>query len=257
MTNELPHITWCTTGPLAFLPIHAAGQYDRPNEKISDYAISSYTPSLSTLLDHSREPADFRGILAIGQVHTAGHTPLPGTAVELDAIRKQASNQRFTQLDGEKATIAATLEAMEEHSWVHLACHASQNTDDPTKSAFHVHDGALDLGTIRNKSIKNAGLAFLSACQTATGDEGLPEEAVHLAAGMVMAGYPSVIATMWSIHDSDAPLVAENVYKQLLEGAVPDTRKAALALHSAVGCLRDKVGVNAFSRWVPYIHMGV
>ncbi|CAE6487268.1 unnamed protein product [Rhizoctonia solani] len=51
------------------------------------------------------------------------------------------------------------------------------------------------------KSFKNKGLAFLSACQTATGDTNLPDEAVHLASGMLMAGYPSVIATMWSVMD--------------------------------------------------------
>ncbi|KAF8597919.1 hypothetical protein BDV93DRAFT_512982 [Ceratobasidium sp. AG-I] len=37
-------------------------------------------------------------------------------------------------------------------------------------------------------------------------------ECVHLAAGMLIAGYPSVIATMWSISDDDAPSVADKVY---------------------------------------------
>ncbi|KAJ6487356.1 hypothetical protein DFH09DRAFT_841575, partial [Mycena vulgaris] len=41
----------------------------------------------------------------------------------------------------------------------------------------------------------------LSACQTARGAKGLQEESVHLAAGMLLAGYRGVIATMWSIMD--------------------------------------------------------
>ncbi|THU78663.1 hypothetical protein K435DRAFT_886958 [Dendrothele bispora CBS 962.96] len=88
-------------------------------------------------------------------------------------------------------------------------------------------------------SLKNAELAVLSACETATGDENLPEEAVHLAAGMLAVGYPSVIATMWSIGDSDAPLIADKVYANLL-GPLDnsESQKAKLtpayALHEAV-----------------------
>ena len=74
---------------------------------------------------------------------------------------------------------------------------------------------------------------------------------------MLMAGYPSVIATMWSIQDEDAPLIAEKVYAELLEGGVADTRKTARALHDAVAHLRDRVGEKNFARWVPYIHIGL
>lgn len=74
---------------------------------------------------------------------------------------------------------------------------------------------------------------------------------------MLLAGYRTVIATMWSIGDRDAPMVAENIYKHLVEGGVPDSRKAALAVHKATEILRAKVGVKAFAKWAPYIHMGV
>ncbi|KAG9120234.1 hypothetical protein FRC07_004356, partial [Ceratobasidium sp. 392] len=36
-THELPHVTWCTTGPLAFLPLHAAGLYDVPHSRAFDF----------------------------------------------------------------------------------------------------------------------------------------------------------------------------------------------------------------------------
>jgi CHAT domain-containing protein len=50
-------------------------------------------------------------------------------------------------------------------------------------------DGHLEVLEIMKQKIPNADLAFLSACQTSTGDEKLPDEAVHLAAGMLAAGY--------------------------------------------------------------------
>ncbi|CAE7173235.1 unnamed protein product [Rhizoctonia solani] len=47
--GQLPHITWCLTGPLSFLPLHAAGYYDRPGAKLSDFAVSSYAPTIGAL----------------------------------------------------------------------------------------------------------------------------------------------------------------------------------------------------------------
>ncbi|KAG8737880.1 hypothetical protein FRC10_007566 [Ceratobasidium sp. 414] len=255
--GELPHITWCSTGPLAFLPLHAAGVYNRPAGKTFEFVVSSYTPTLSGLLAKPPVPEQFSGLLAVGQSVVPGFKPIPETTTELSLIQKQASSIPFTRLEGNMATSAAVLGAMEKHSWVHLACHATQDSTDPTTSAFHLYNSQLDLATIATKSLKHAGLAFLSACQTAAGDDNLPEQAVHLAAGMIIAGYSTVIATMWSINDKDAPLIAEKVYARMLEGGVPDTRKAAKALHDAVGSLRARIGEKSFVRWVPFVHLGL
>ncbi|KAG8741280.1 hypothetical protein FRC10_003028 [Ceratobasidium sp. 414] len=261
-TEQLPHITWCLTGPLAFLPLHAAGDYSTPgctlhSVVLFDHATSSYTPNLASLLVPPLDFTLFSGSATVGQTATPGFSPLPGTEAELDHISSRLNSAMpFTRLEGEKATASAVLAAMEQHSWVHLACHASQDPKKPTASAFHLHDGPLDLATITQKRLKHADLAFLSACQTATGDHDLPDEAVHLAAGMIMAGYRRVIATMWSIEDKDAPLVADRFYEYMLDESVPNRNKAAKALHYAVGCLRAEVGVKEFARWAPYIHIG-
>ncbi|CAE6460393.1 unnamed protein product [Rhizoctonia solani] len=256
--QHLPHITWCLTGPLSFLPFHAAGDYSQPKSRIFNYAVSSYIPTISALLASSPCSSNQNlSILAIGQATTLGHSPLPGTTQELAHLKAHTLNKAdYSQLTGSQATTAAVLDAMEQHNRVHLACHAHQNVNDPTKSGFHLRNGTLDLSAINRRSFKNKGLAFLSACQTATGDEKLPDEAIHLASGMLMAGYPSVIATMWSVVDDDAPLVADKVYAQLMKDGKVGNGEAGRALHYAVGELREKVGEKAFGRWVPYIHIG-
>ncbi|KAG8773021.1 hypothetical protein FRC12_002774 [Ceratobasidium sp. 428] len=256
--EELPHITWCPTGPLAFLPLHAAGDYDNPGCTLFDRVISSYAPNLSSLLVPPINQTTTSSLAAIGQSTAQGFTLLPNTRLELDQIEQFTNSfMSFTRLEGESATSMAALDAMEQHSWVHLACHASQNPMQPTASAFHLHDGPLDLATITRKQLKHADLAFLSACQTATGDHALPEEAVHLAAGMIMAGYRRVIATMWSIEDKDAPFVAGKFYAYMLDQNQPSENKAARALHYAVRSLHQNIGVGEFSRWAPYIHIGL
>ncbi|KAG8749626.1 hypothetical protein FRC12_013330 [Ceratobasidium sp. 428] len=256
--SQLPHITWCLTGPLTSLPVHAAGDYGKPDCALFDYAISSYTPNLSSLLVPPADLSRSTGMVAVSQKSTSGMETLPGTQPELDQIcLRTKDTMPFTRIDGDQATPSAVLTAMERHSWVHLACHASQNPKKPTASAFHLHGGPLDLAAITRKQLKHADLAFLSACQTATGDHDLPEEAVHLAAGMIVAGYRRVIATMWSINDEDAPLIADKFYAYMLDDTIPDVNKAAKALHFAVECLRNEVGVKEFVRWVPYIHIGL
>jgi len=78
---------------------------------------------------------------------------------------------------------------MESHGSIHLACHATQNLESPLKSGFYLHDGCLELSEIMRQKFSVRELAFLSACQMSTGAEKLSEEAVHLAAGMLAAGY--------------------------------------------------------------------
>ncbi|CAE6402489.1 unnamed protein product [Rhizoctonia solani] len=256
--ENLPHITWCPTGAMSFLPLHAAGDYNNPHSKVFEYVISSFTPTLAALL--ASTPTVLRDspkILAIGQPATPRLTPLPGTARELEYVKSHTTGRAsYLQLIGEEATTTTVLDTMEKYDWVHLACHAHQNVEDPTKSGFRLHNGTLDLSSINQRSLTNKGLAFLSACQTATGDEALPDEAIHLASGMLMAGYQSVIATMWSVVDDDAPFVADKVYAQLMQDKKIGNGEAGKALHQAVAGLREKVGEKEYSRWVPYIHIG-
>jgi CHAT domain-containing protein len=158
-----------------------------------------------------------------------------------------------------EATVEDVVTGMQECNWVHFACHGVQDIANPTKSALvlagHTH---LTLSRITKLSLPHAELAYLSACQTATGAENLPEEAVHLTAGMLFAGYRGVIGTMWSIMDNDAPKVADAVYAHVFKESDPDPTQAAIALHAAVEKLRNESKERmSFLSWVPYIHVGI
>ncbi|KAK0465793.1 CHAT domain-containing protein [Armillaria novae-zelandiae] len=270
-TTNPPRLWWCPTGPMAFLPIHAAGDYrtNEPGTKISDYVVSSYTPTVTILLDKLKKTRTFKGLLAISQPNTPGLSHLPGTEGELRKIEERANGVLVKCLRGEEATPDKVLDGMSTCNWVHMACHATQNEGNPLESTFCLHptdhphapanDGYLPLSRVITKSFPDADFAYLSACQTATGDESLSEEAVHLAAGMLMAGYQSVIATLWSIRDVDAPDIADEVYSELFKNGKPDSGNAAIALHHAVQSLRRRVENehDSFVRWVPFIHVGL
>jgi CHAT domain-containing protein len=159
-------------------------------------------------------------------------------------------------LEGHEGTKQRVMKAMSDSNWLHLACHGSQRQDEPTKSGLILEDGQLTLEEIIKLDLPDAEFAFLSACQTTTGEETLSDEAVHIAGGMLLAGYRGVIATMWSIQDDLAPEVADEFYHRIMEdGGRPNSRKAAEALYYSIQKLRKK-GVPLTS-WIPFVHLGV
>lgn len=244
-------------GPLAFLPIHAAGLYDpeETEENISDYVISSYTPTLTALLDRSQSTghSGFQ-ILAVAQPHTPHAPPIPKTVDEIERIERLVGQIPIKKLSNDQATLERVLGEMKDSDWIHLACHGRQYIKEPMKSGLLLHDKVLELSEIVNQLPPKADFAFLSACQTAKGDDELAEESAHLAAGMLLAGYRGIIASMWSIQDKDAPEVAETVYRRMLKDGKPNRREAAYGLHEAVQKLKESG--SDYSSWVPFIHIG-
>jgi CHAT domain-containing protein len=185
---------------------------------------------------------------------------LPHTAREIRCITMHAGGVPIVSLDESAATPQSVSKAMEQSEWVHLACHGEQHFGNPTESYLLLANGSkLKLSDIIKLRLENAQLAFLSACQTATGDEGLDDEAVHLAAGMLLSGYRGVIATMWKVDDEYAADIADETYRILFREYDADSTRAAEALHRAVEKVRKEraaAGDNSFS-WVPFVYFGI
>ena len=180
----------------------------------------------------------------ISQPDTPMLHPIPGTTAEVQAIERVLVNHNVQHLclESDNATVNQVKTKMDAYSCIHFACHATQDTAKPLQSRFYLHDGQLELSEIIKNQVIGADLAFLSACQTSTGDEKLAQEAVHLAGGMLAAGYRGVIATMWSIEDCYGPGIAEDFYKHLITHGADDKNNlkglssdgAAHALHYAM-----------------------
>ncbi|KAF6759271.1 CHAT domain-containing protein, partial [Ephemerocybe angulata] len=272
--KRLPRIWWCPTGALSFLPIHAAGLYGGSNlENVADYVVSSYTPTVTALTDRVKNSftrpidKDVAGLFLTSHPNAPGASPISGTTTEVRSIYTKAQDKgiRVLKLEGDEVTVGECLEHMQTFSSIHLACHGSQNPTDPLKSRFVFHKGSLELGTILQSNLINADLAFLSACQTSTGEETLSDEAVHLAAGMLAAGYRRVVATMWSIGDKPAQEVAKDFYEYILSNRYEDGELSfdgglsAYALHHAVQRLRQRRlddSERSLLTWVPFVHFG-
>ncbi|RXW24363.1 hypothetical protein EST38_g1485 [Candolleomyces aberdarensis] len=245
---------WCLTGPLAFLAIHAAGIYTSTigeNVALSDFVISSYIPTLTSLAKASTPGSLAPGarplgqFLLVSQSETKGLCPLPGAAKEVDSVARALDGHSIPNitLSASAATVDTTLSQIKNHNWLHFACHAYQDVSNPLNSGFVLSDAKLTLSEISK-----------------LGDERLSEEAVHLAAGMLAAGFKGVVATMWSIRDQDAPEMAKDFYGYLLVQSKKgiDSSLAAHALDHAVRRMKENIGTSDrdFLAWVPYVHFG-
>jgi len=98
---------------------------------------------------------------------------------------------------GVPATVNEVTSHLSAVSIAHFACHGEQNKKNPLESSLILEDGQLAMSHIMKESTPNALLAVLCACETAMGDEELPDEAMHLGATLLFAGFRGVVATMW------------------------------------------------------------
>jgi len=187
---------WCPTGPFASLPIHASGIYlAERTDIVSDYVVSSYTPTISSLLGDMPLPTTSFKMLAIIQPDTPDQKSLPCTLDELRKIEGHVPDNNLVKLvHGSVKDVILHLPMV---SVAHFACNGEQNTQNPLESALLLQDGPLKVSQIMQEHMPNASLAFLSACETAMGDENLPDEAIHLGATLLFAGFHGVVATMW------------------------------------------------------------
>ncbi|KAH9846743.1 CHAT domain-containing protein [Lenzites betulinus] len=253
-------VWWCPTGPLAFLPIHAAGPYEGKAPGLPELVVSSYIPTLHSLLRAHGALKNPFSMLAVGQPDTPGQSPLPAVQKELAVIKGACARRNKeppTTLVGPAATAHSVSRALLAHTWLHFSCHAHQDPSYAFASAFFMHDGPLRLGALMQLDLSRVQFAFLSACLTSAGDERLPDESIHLAAGLQFAGVRSTIATLWSVDDRAAARTAERVYGDLLRDGVdePDPLEAAEALHRAVGAMKAKG--RPMVLWVPFVHTGL
>jgi len=93
----------------------------------------------------------------------------------------------------------------------------------------------------------------------------LLDESIHLTSAIQLAGYPSVVGTLWQVLEELSVGVAEDVYKYILsELKYIDCQRSAEGLHWAVHALREKTrnvlggskGPSNPLVWTSYIHLG-
>lgn len=197
----------------------------------------------------------------------AGCGGLPGVHAEVNRVRAMLPDPMVLSEPepggppGPLPTKANVLARLPGCAIAHFACHGATNPADPSQSLLLLRDHAsepLTVASLAPVNLSRARLAYLSACQTATiiPTDKLVDEAIHLATAFQLAGFPSVVGTLWEITEPAAASVAAAFYTGLRTGrGVLDTGRAAAALHHAVRARRDRHPARPFL-WAGYLHAG-
>ncbi|KAG1774790.1 CHAT domain-containing protein [Suillus placidus] len=255
-------IWWCPTWLFSFLPLHAAGEYRQHGPSLSQLYVSSYTPSLTALMRARRSYDRSLSVhfAAVGQNRpSSASSTLDCVEPELELVRSllpPPPTVSFTKITSIDATKSGALCALRDNTWLHFACHGTQNFEEPFRSAFLMRDQPLSLLDITQMNLSRHEFAFLSACETAVGDFHTPDEVVHLAAGLQFAGVKSVIGTLWRVDDSTVQRLVDAFYTYLCGDGTMNSKRAARALHRAVQSLACDKDMPLDQRIV-FMHIGI
>ena len=160
---------------------------------------------------------------------------------------------------GTDASRDSVIDGLEQHSWVHFACHGHMgDSSQPFHASFEFHDDdRLTLLDLMPVKLLNAEFAFLAACHSAAGDRGTPDETIHLAAALQFCGFPSVVGTLWAAADEAGPIISKVFYKYMFRnpGNEADVRDSAKGLNLAIRALW-KEGAP-LEDWMAFVHIGV
>ncbi|KAF9063113.1 hypothetical protein BDP27DRAFT_1479879 [Rhodocollybia butyracea] len=207
---KMSRIYWCPTSILSTLPLHAAGPISPgTKEFLPDLYISSYTPTLTALIDAfntTKSSSQLPHLLVAGQYDKS----LPRTKEETDQVLQYQKHIPTTSLEGPAATKEALEKALVDHEWLHIASHACHTAEQSPDS---VHN-----------------------------------EVIHLAAAMQFCGFRGVVGTMWEMADIDGPDMVKDFYSHLFSdenlSRCNEVGAQARALSEAIKKMRGRKGVT-------------
>ncbi|KAI0246846.1 hypothetical protein BJV78DRAFT_1250847, partial [Lactifluus subvellereus] len=114
------------------------------------------------------------------------------------------------------ATWQAFIDALQEHTLVHIASHTVYGENLFDKVLKMGGSDRLALLDIVRSRVPTTEVAILSACRTAEpGDDADLVEGLHLAAAVQCYGFGSVIGTMWAMYDGDGAELSRSFYRHM------------------------------------------
>jgi CHAT domain-containing protein len=236
--------------PLRSIPLGAL--HDGRDFLIVRYALAT-APSL-TLTEP--QPLAVKGarVLASGLTEAVqGFPALPYVGLELDGLNAIGSGAVLR----DRTFTADNLERElrdKPFSIVHVASHA-QFESDSRRSFLLTYDGRMTIDRLESSMKLNryrdepVELLFLSACQTAAGDE---RAALGLAGVAVKAGARSALATLWHINDQASSLLVAEFYRQVGQ---PGVSKAEALRRAQLRMLTD-LRYRHPGYWSPFLVIG-
>ena len=224
---------------LRTLPIAALHNGDR--YLVEDYSLGILPSfSLTKFKNTDREEANLETVqvLAMGASEFDSQPPLPAVDAEIDIITQQLwQGDAFLNEDFVLENLQNRL-AQKDYGIVHLATHASFESDDLENSYIQMWDDKLSLSDMQTLGLSNSdvSLIILSACNTALGDRA---SEYGFAGFAVTAGSESALASLWPVSDEGTLGFMSRFYRELQQSPV----KSEALRQAQISLLSGNVGI--------------
>lgn len=151
-------------------------------------------------------------VFALGDAKVAGWAELPGTVVESKTVLSTLPEAKAFTV--QQMTRDSVMKGLNTSGILHFATHGFFKKGDPLASGIVTSDKSVTVADVLSSRM-GAYSVFLSACDTAVGQETGADEIVGLQQSFQYAGSPSVIATLWQISDEATAQLVADYYEQL------------------------------------------
>ncbi|QFS45537.1 tetratricopeptide repeat protein [Nostoc sphaeroides CCNUC1] len=175
---------------------------------------------------------------SLKNINRSGLDRLPGTRQEAEVVLKMVSpSESFQAFDFDANYNFATSKQLNQYRLLLFATHGIFDDINPELSGIVTSlvdkQGKAQKGFLRLNDIFNldlpAELIVLSACESGVGQEVKGEGLVGLTRGLMYAGSPRVIVSLWKVNDQATSLLMQELYKQILQ----QDKSPAVALREA------------------------
>ena len=185
----------------------------------------------------------------------ATHLPsLPAAREEALAVAELLAVEPLVSTE---ASEAAVLQGAADAVVLHLAVHGIYEREAPLFSRLQLaagngHDGFLHVHEIWDRLVlKEARLVVLSACETASGEPTRGDDIVGLTQAFLVAGSPTVVATLWPVDDPASARLMTSFYRYFQSGM-----EAGQALRAAQLELARRSEYAAPYFWAGFVLVG-
>ncbi|CAN5473715.1 hypothetical protein BH09PLA1_BH09PLA1_05780 [soil metagenome] len=265
--RKIKTLVFVPDGELRSVAFAALRDREHKRYLIEDYAIA-ITPGLSlsvpTMMTGERNVRILAGGMSQGKTLTIGgqeqsFSALPGVPRELSDVAAIYGQKRSTMFEDDRFLKDNVSRALDDNAYpvVHLATHAQFNADVRRTFVVTQDNEPLDMSQLekliqpsqfRGRPVE---LLSLSACETATGNDG--RAALGLAGVAVRAGARSALATLWPADDETAATLIPIFYRELNSSA---SISKAQAMQRAQLQLLNSPYKNHTKFWAPFVIVG-
>lgn len=237
---------------LLYLPIHALANpaAGEAGGLLAETHVISYLTQLELAdIINPGKPRPDAPLLALANPDGS----LPAASREVREIGKIRPG--VTALDGEQATKERFLNLAGKFPDLHLATHGVLDSEHPERS-YLLMAGAdeasqrLTIAEIAGLRLEPHGIAILSACETAVGEQVPGAALITMAAAFSQAGSQSIMASLWEVGDAATRDLMVAFY-----GALKKSGRAAALQQAQLVLLKNPLTAHPYY-WAPFILIG-